>query len=156
MKWLYDDGGRAASGFRGEAGDCSTRAIAIATGRSYSEVYTVLGAMANERLPSGRKRYSARTGVPRKTIRAYLANIGWVWTPTMHIGSGCKVHLREEELPRGRLVVSVSRHLVAVIDGVIRDTHDPTRAGVRCVYGYWQPGAMAERFDPALAPRATP
>ena len=29
----------------------------------------------------------------------------------------------------------------AVIDGVIRDTHDPGRDGTRCVYGYYQRGA---------------
>ena len=37
----------------------------------------------------------------------------------------------------GRLVVSLSRHWTAVIDGVIFDTHDPSRRGTRCVYGYW-------------------
>jgi hypothetical protein len=68
------------------------------------------------------------------------------------------------ELPAGRLVVSVSKHYTAVLDGVIHDTHDPQRdasvvrpdrgeplaAGERrvpggqvvktarrCVYGYW-------------------
>jgi hypothetical protein len=38
----------------------------------------------------------------------------------------------------GKLVVSLSRHYAAVIDGVIRDTHDCSRDGNRCVYGYWQ------------------
>ena len=56
----------------------------------------------------------------------------------MKIGSGCTVHLRADELPTGRLIVSVSRHVVAVIDGVIHDTHDPSRDGTRCVYGYWK------------------
>ena len=64
---------------------------------------------------------SARTGVRKTTSRRWLAELGWIWTPTMQIGSGCKVHLRAEELPQGRLIVSVSRHLVAVIDGVIHD-----------------------------------
>lgn len=63
---------------------------------------------------------------------------GWVWTPTMFIGSGCKVHLRGDELPAGRLIVSVSKHLVAVIDGVIHDTYDCSRNGTRCVYGYYR------------------
>jgi hypothetical protein len=45
---------------------------------------------------------------------------------------------RNGELPIGRLIVSVSKHLVAVVDGVIHDTHDPSRAGTRCVYGYWR------------------
>ena len=30
LPWVYDDGGRAAAGFKGEAGDCGTRAVAIA------------------------------------------------------------------------------------------------------------------------------
>jgi hypothetical protein len=55
----------------------------------------------------------------------------------MQIGSGCKVHFRSAELPPGRLIVKVSRHLVAVIDGVIHDTSDCSRRGTRCVYGYW-------------------
>jgi hypothetical protein len=35
MKWIHNDGGRADAGFRGETGDCVTRAIAIATGKPY-------------------------------------------------------------------------------------------------------------------------
>jgi hypothetical protein len=56
----------------------------------------------------------------------------------MSIGSGCRVHLRDGELPPGRLVVKVSRHYAAVIGGVLHDTHDSTRGGTRCVYGYWR------------------
>ena len=56
----------------------------------------------------------------------------------MQIGAGCKVHLRADELPRGQLLVSLSRHSAAVIDGVLHDTHDCSRDGMRCVYGYWQ------------------
>jgi hypothetical protein len=33
--------------------------------------------------------------------------------------------------------VRVSKHLSAVIDGVIQDTHNPSRGGSRCVYGYY-------------------
>jgi hypothetical protein len=40
----------------------------------------------------------------------------------MEIGHGAKVHLRERELPSGRLIVKCSRHLTAVIEGVIHDT----------------------------------
>jgi hypothetical protein len=84
------------------------------------------------------RRGSARTGIYRPTIRQVLDDLGWTWTPTMKIGSGCTVHLRAGELPTGRLIVNVSRHMVAVIDGVIHDTHDPSRDGTRCVYGYWK------------------
>jgi len=141
MRYVYDDGGRAAAGYRGTTGDCVTRAIAIATGRPYQEIYDAINEAATYERPSKRRRGKshARTGVYKLTQRAYLASIGWRWTPTMHIGQGCKVHLRAEELPAGRLLVQVSKHLVAVIDGAIHDTGDPSREGTRCVYGYWTP-----------------
>lgn len=66
-----------------------------------------------------------------------VAHFGGKWHPTMTIGSGCKVHLRADELPSGRIVCSCSGHLVAVIDGVLNDTFDSSRGGKRCVYGYW-------------------
>lgn len=38
MDFVYNDGGRSKY-FKGNAGDCVTRAIAIATGFDYKEVY---------------------------------------------------------------------------------------------------------------------
>ena len=69
--WIYNDGGRIGAGFKGIAGDCVCRAIAIATQRTYEEVYAALNeAAAHERLSARRKaRSSARTGVHRPTIR---------------------------------------------------------------------------------------
>jgi hypothetical protein len=122
-----DDGGRAAAGFKGKTGDCVTRAIAIATGKPYREVYDALNEHAHRQRKRGKS--NARTGVYKVTRNKYLATLGWKWTPTMQIGSGCKVHLRADELPSGRLVVGLSRHDVAVIDGVIHDTHDCSRNG---------------------------
>lgn len=55
----------------------------------------------------------------------------------MLIGRGCKVHLRKDELPNGRLIVKVSKHLTTVIDGIIHDDFDCSRRGTRCVYGYF-------------------
>ena len=55
----------------------------------------------------------------------------------MGIGTGWKVHLKMNELPLGTIIVSVSKHLVTVIDGVIQDTYDPSCNETRCVYGYW-------------------
>lgn len=142
MQYQYNDGGRAEAGYKGKAGDCVTRSITIATGKPYQEVYDAINALAAMERQSKRKRgkSSARTGVYKGTVRKYLELLGWQWTPTMHIGSGCTVHLRADELPPGRLIVSVSRHTVAVIDGVIHDTHDCSREGTRCVYGYWSRG----------------
>lgn len=151
MDFVRNDGGRAAAGYKGSTGDCVCRSIAIATGKPYQEVYDALNGLAAGERWRGRRRgrkSTARDGVYKETIRRYMASIGWTWVPTMRIGQGCKVHLLRGELPMGRLVVSVSKHCTAVIDGVIHDTSNPTRAiistmnGVekmshRCVYGYW-------------------
>lgn len=42
MKWVEDDGGRVAAGFRGHTGDCVVRAITIATQQPYAIVYAAL------------------------------------------------------------------------------------------------------------------
>lgn len=134
LPWRYDDGGRTDAGFRGDAGDCVTRALAIASGRPYRDVYDALAARMALR---GRPR-SARNGVPRVVYDAVLGEWGAEWTPTMRVGEGCRVHLRVGEVPMtGALVVRLSRHLSAVVDGVVLDTYDPGRDGTRCVYGYW-------------------
>jgi hypothetical protein len=139
--FVYDDGGRAAAGRKGDTRDCVVRAIAIATGRPYGWVYDEINAAAATERPRTRKRSNARTGVQRTTWQPYIEGFGWKWVPTMKVGAGCKVHLRASELPPGRLIVRVSRHMCAVIDGVIHDTHDPSRDGQRCVYGYFQESA---------------
>lgn len=138
MKFTINDGGRAAAGFRGKAGDCGVRAVAIATGHDYAEVYKAVDLLIADGVGArkGRKP-SARTGVFPETVGAYLTQHGFKWVPTMGIGTGCKVHANGDELPKGRLVLRVSKHYVAMIDGVVHDTHDCTRDGTRCVYGYW-------------------
>jgi hypothetical protein len=172
MRYVYDDGGRAAAGYKGNAGDCCVRAFAIATGRPYQEIYDRVNALAGTERNSKRKRgrSNARTGVHKNIAHRLAYNLAheygfWpeglpgtrLWVPTMFIGQGCKVHLKDGELPMGRLVCNLSRHYAAVIDGVIHDTHDPQRPeddfhwygddgkvthvthyGGRCVYGYWR------------------
>lgn len=169
--FLFNDGGRAAAGFKGSAGDCVCRAIAITAGLPYREVYEALAeGRGNQRASkrSGRKSRSAREGIntSRKWFRDYMASLGFTWVPTMHVGQGCKVHLCAEELPGGRIIARVTKHLTAVLDGVIHDTYDPRRdvhctrpndgtplkpgerinpgnglvcwVERRCVYGYWR------------------
>jgi hypothetical protein len=144
--WHYDDGGRWAAGYRPRhVGDCVCRAIAIATVRPYREVYD--GLFVEIGWSPGRAGRKDVDGLIRpradgetKLTRWYLEQHGWLWLPTMKIGQGCKVHLRADELPGGRLIVSVSHHFVAMVNGVIHDTHDCSRGGTRCVYGYFQRG----------------
>ena len=139
MDFVFHDGGRVAAGYRGATGDCFTRSIAIATGKPYQEIYIALNRLAEtERVGKRKKRRSSsRTGVFRRTYQHYLESLGWQWTSTMSIGSGCQVHLRASELPSGPLIVKVSRHLTAMIDGVLYDTHNCSRGETRCVHGYF-------------------
>lgn len=137
---IINDGGRRQAGYKSITRDCVCRAISIATGKPYKEVHAALNERGKSERTGKRKRgrSNAEKGVYKQTTRKYMESIGWEWTPTMKIGSGCTVHLRGDELPWGRLVVEVSRHTVAVINGVIHDTYDSSRRGTRCVYGYYQ------------------
>jgi hypothetical protein len=140
VNWIFDDGGRKAAGYQGDAGDCATRAVAIATGLPYQDIYDRINLLALSERTGKRKRgvSSARSGVYKRTFAKMMTDLGWHFVATMGIGTGCRVHLRDGELPMGRIVCSVSKHYVAVVDGVIHDTFDCSRDGDRCVYGYWQ------------------
>jgi hypothetical protein len=148
--WIYDDGGRQAAGFKGKASDCFTRAVAIASRIPYSEIYAYVNAVARElkqkeltkEVKQAKKPFrgslgDARRGVRNPLFHEVMRRLGWKWFPTMYYGKGCKVHLCREELPAGRLVCRVTKHMVAVVDGVIHDTYDPSRGSTRCVYGYF-------------------
>ncbi len=139
MDWKFNDGRREEAGYKGDTGDCGTRSIVIALDLPYKEVYDLVNTFGKrERRSKNRSsKSSARTGIYKPTFKRIMVHLGWEWTPTMFIGSGCKVHLRDGELPMGRLIVAVSKHWCAVIDGVIQDTYDPSRDGTRCVYGYF-------------------
>ncbi len=146
LKFEVDDGGRAAAGYKGQAGDCVVRSISIVTGMPYQKIYDDLLKANKEFRNTSRtklarslkqKNDSPRSGTHRVVLKKYLAQLGFQWTPTMFVGKGCKVHLKKEELPSGTLLVSCSKHITVVKDGILYDTHDCSRNGTRCVYGYW-------------------
>lgn len=146
LGFCLNDGGREAAGFKGGAGDCVVRAIAIAAQLPYIQVYedlrmanAVYADQRNDKLARrlNAKGASPRNGNHRNVFHAYILGHGFDWVPTMKVGGGCQVHLRATELPFGTLIVKVTKHLSAVIDGVIQDTHNPSRGGSRCVYGYY-------------------
>ena len=129
--------------------DCVVRAICNATGKDYLEVYNAINALAKSERTGKRKRgtSSARNGVYKGTIKKYIeGELGWVWVPCMTIGSGCQVHLDANELPKGTIILSLSKHLTCVKDGVIYDTYDCSRDGDRCVYGYWREPTPMEKY----------
>lgn len=139
MQFVYSTGGREKYYNAIKVGDCVTRAICNATGKDYKEVYDLINSYAaREHITKRKKTKSdARNGVSKDTVYRVLTDMGWTWVPTMFIGRGCQVHLKEGELPMGTLIVSVSKHLTCVKDNVLYDTYDCTRGNSRCVYGYY-------------------
>lgn len=131
IRFVENDGGRAAAGFEGIAGDCVTRAIAIVSGLPYKEIHESLTEWQGWDADAGGNRHG------HFNTRRFLEGLGFKWVPLMKIGSGCKVHLRADELPNGKLIVRVTHHMTAVIDQVLYDTYDCSRDGTRCVYGYF-------------------
>ena len=127
MNYKQNDGGRQAAGYKGTAGDCGARAIAIALGLDYKSVYKEL-AQANA--DNGRAK-SARNGISKDIYSEVLRRYGWVWMQAPKF-AGRKA--RCSDMPAGSVIAKQANHYVAVIDGVANDIWDSTE---RMVYGYW-------------------
>ena len=125
--FVYNDGGKKASGRKGVSGDCGVRAMAIALGLEYSTCYIEL-AQANKEF--GYKK-SARNGLMKEVFQSVLKKRGWTWhkAPTF---SGRKAYA--SDLPKGTFIARMSRHYATVIDGVPHDIFD---SSPKMVYGYW-------------------
>jgi hypothetical protein len=153
-RWVKDDGGRRGSGIprgcKDEVGDCVARAIAIATQKPYREVHDALTVAKVRDVAAGKSAWTRRArrkggvhafhadhGVPDEASAPYLESLGWRYTSTKDLPRGRGIHLRADELPRGRLIVDLRRHYTAVIDGVIHDTRDCSEEGRRRVRGFW-------------------
>jgi hypothetical protein len=74
MNWVYDDGGRKAAGFRGRAGDCVTRSIAIATRLPYRHVCALLDEQAQ------RERPRPEAGALRRGTASSVKRVNGCWS----------------------------------------------------------------------------
>lgn len=137
--YRYNDGGRAAAGFKGKTGDCVARSIAIVTGLPYRDVYDRLAeGNATQRITKKSRKSTAgvrtaRNGisVSRKWFRDWMASLGFHWTPVAAIGKpGCKT----SDFAGRTVIARQRRHYVAIVDGVVNDIWDSSE---RVVYGYW-------------------
>ena len=157
--WVYDDGGRAAAGFRGRSGDCAVRALAIAGGLGYVEAKDLLEDCA-EAFSLGRSREARRqaarprggrslaAGTFTPIMAAAMKRVGWDWVNLRGAAAGSSVGypLLDDDTCRqiGRGVLNVRKHFTAVVGGVIRDTFHPgfyadgTERRL-AVYGVWLP-----------------
>lgn len=123
--YCYDDGGRSDAGFKGErAGDCVTRALAIFLGRPYRQVYDYI-AKINK---SFGNRKSARDGIPEHVMETVFQNCGLV---RVQLPKGANPTFTEAYDRYGDHIAFTTKHVVAIVDGYVRDTSD-------CRYYVWR------------------
>lgn len=123
MHFQYDDGGRAAAGYRENAGDCVARSIAIAAELSYRQVCEALDELVAKAGACRPGWSSANGGMPWGLCGQYIESLGWQWTPK-------QLDLRRDRLPRGRIILAMPAHYTTVINGVIHDTFDASELGM--------------------------
>ena len=77
-----------AAGYKGKAGDCVVRSIAIVSGLPYEKIYEDLYKANEEFRTTSRtklarslkqKNDSPRTGTHRAVVKKYLEKLGWNW-----------------------------------------------------------------------------
>jgi hypothetical protein len=146
----YDDGGRKAAGFEGDAAnDCLVRAIAIATrepleapftgheaASKYSEIYDIVKHFGASR---GDYPDAAHNGLPEYLCHQLLTNGEHFSWQCMELDNA---HLTRKELPDAPVFIASSEgHWCAVIARVIRDTVIPTFVGSvrRVIKGVYLP-----------------
>ena len=124
----YNDGGRKDAGFKGAAGDCGARALAIAKSMEYKTAYNLI---ATENKNFGYAK-SARDGVHKNVYNHVLEQLGMKWhTAPKFTGKKAKC----SDMPDGVVIARQAHHYVAVINGVPQDTWDCSN---KMVYGYWK------------------
>jgi hypothetical protein len=132
FKW--NDGGRSTSGFVGLTGDCVTRAIAIATGIAYRDVYAAL---------HERSAVSPRLGVAQSVYGPYLKEKGW--TVQKALGLPLVTELTLAGPADGIRIVGCAKedgsrsHLFSWIHGELHDTWDPRDDNEHRATEFWVP-----------------
>jgi len=116
LGYTYNDGGRGKAGYRGEARDCVCRAIAILTESPYEEVYQRISEF-NRKL--GRPA-SARNGVTWKQVPKLLELFGFERMKLPPV----KPTYREAYYTFGDCLVSTTKHVAALKDGLLQDIVD--------------------------------
>ncbi len=129
LDYRYNDGGRKEAGFRGSTGDCLVRAIAIATGLPYSEVYETAARL----MKSNGYRASGNATIQTRGIRKPgMPSVRAVQDQIMEGFGFSKVKLPQGARPKytqalqryGPCIVSTNGHVAALKDGALQDTFD--------------------------------
>ena len=112
-----DDGGRRDAGFKGDTGDCVTRAIAILTGEPYKDVYRYCSELHGKRY--GKK--TARNGMHKADTTKACEHFG---LRKIKLGRGPKLTFSEAYEDYGNCIVTTTGHVAAIVDGNLRDNND--------------------------------
>ncbi len=130
-KWIWHDGGRAGAGFVGSTGDRVVRAITIATGKDYREVYDAIYSASGE---------SPRQGASTLHCEKFLVDLGF---ECVKCASPTKLRFMED-LPGDVVLLFLpdgnSRkrgHLSTMVDGTIYDTWDAQFENDIAIDRYW-------------------
>ena len=163
LGFMICDGGREDAGYKGDAGDCVTRAISIATawasrGRYEYEQHRseLMKRKAKWRKTSRSKRAKAsksnsvRNGTPKEVYRPYLEDLGWERVSLVKFGDPTRKEMVKEDIPNDIVILEVRKHLVTCANHVVLDTWDCREATLfvdgfathetkpRTVTAYWR------------------
>jgi hypothetical protein len=111
-------------------GDCVTRAIVMATGLDYQEVWDEL--TRRKKGPSN-KRGTASSGMPHDISREYLNELGWTYVSFHHGEKFTYENLPEE------CIVDLPGHYTYVKRGIVYDAYDCRGKRRRKLEGYYVP-----------------
>ena len=120
--YVYDDGGRSEAGYKGAAGDCVARAMAIMLeepdgSRPYRYCYRTL---AQGNADAGGTR-SARNGVMTKIYSKIFEAHGLT---KVKLPKGPRPTYTEAYERYGNCLVKTTKHVCAIINGQLHDTFD--------------------------------
>lgn len=110
--------------------DCAKRAITAATGRDYKEVSLELN---RYKKITGHDHYSNRDHLKQFITEELHGEL--LSFPAVAGEPRMNGNRFTEAYPKGKYILSMAKHLVACIDGVIMDTWDCRE---KCVYQAWR------------------
>lgn len=107
--------------------DCVIRSICAVTGDDWTTVFDELCAI-------GRKNYTMPNSKP--TYEEYLKKHGFKWTYLKIVKGQKRISVKQfaSKNKKGKYILNVANHMVAVVNGTYIDTWD---SGDYRLYGYW-------------------
>lgn len=123
--WAANDAGRSNSRRSKQKNDCTVRALAMVRGMAYDDAYDLLAA-AGRKCSKG---FQFTNWINEQSWAARIAFPAVKGQPRMNPATFV------QRFPQGRYICQVAKHVFAVIDGVIYDTHQ--NRPDRCIYACW-------------------